>query len=95
MPYHYHSSLVQLNCTSSGLYEVSGLWLMSVLCVSLGRHCWSGPHSHMASPKPWALGPVAGACGAAVGTEGCGWCCCLYWYVEAMQTELLCINKSC
>lgn len=58
MPYHYHSSLTQLNFTSSGLYEVSGLWVMSALCVALGGHCWSGPYSHMASPKPWALGPV-------------------------------------
>lgn len=39
MPYRYHSSLAQLNFTSSSVYEVSALQVVSAPWVSLGGRC--------------------------------------------------------
>ena len=64
MPYHYRTSLARLNFSSSKVYEVSAL-LPAALWVSLrvllGPHAHRGPFTHTPSPKPWALGPLAGA----------------------------------
>lgn len=57
MPYRFHSSLAQLNFTSSSVYEVSALQVVSALCVS-GRaslgvvltHTWPS-----LSHEPWVL----------------------------------------
>lgn len=56
MPYHYHSSLGQLNFTGSVTYEVS---TRLPAAIHLGfRFPWEGivggGCSHMASPEPWA-----------------------------------------
>lgn len=71
LPYHYHSSLARLNFNSSHTYEVSTL-LPAGLQISLGGHGWGAAASYRASPRPWSLGPLAGACGAAAGVQGCG-----------------------
>lgn len=57
MPYRFRSSLAQLNFTSSSMYEVSALQVVSALCVS-GRallgvvlmHTWPA-----LSHGPWVL----------------------------------------
>lgn len=56
MPYRFHSSLAQLNFSSSSLYEVSALQVATAFCF-LGRALLGVVLTHMASPKrwPWVL----------------------------------------
>lgn len=49
MPYRFHSSLAQLNFTSSRLYEVSALQVVSAFCFPWEGVAEGGPHSDMAS----------------------------------------------
>lgn len=65
MPYHYRSSLAQLNFTGSGLHEVSACRQGAPLALP-----WKGVAGealHLASPTP------RGSCG----TDGHGRCCSL------------------
>lgn len=65
---------------------------MSALCFP-GR-ALLGVGLTQASAELWAVGPVAGAQGAAAGTEGHGWCCSLHWHFQAKPTGLVSIKES-
>lgn len=93
MPYHYHSSLGQLNFNSSSAYEVSTL-PPAGLRVFLGGGCWEWCSLVRGPPQASDPGSSGRSPRGAAGMQGGGWYPSLHWCFQALQTELLCITKA-